>query len=80
MKKSVYLIGIFSRIKRIVNVNNMTIDNSSIEIYIQDGRDVISTRIYQNESCTEVSISSINGYIKIKNLEVYTLGGFKYGE
>lgn len=59
---------------------NMFVDNSSVEIYLQDGREVLSSRIYPNESSTEVSISSINGDVKINNLEVYTLGGIKYGE
>lgn len=59
---------------------NMFVDKSSVEIYLQDGREVLSSRIYPNETSTEVSISSISGNIKINNLEVYTLGGIIYGK
>lgn len=58
----------------------MFVDKSSVEIYLQDGREVLSSRIYPNETSTEVSISSISGNIKINNLEVYTLGGIIYGK
>ena len=59
---------------------NMFMDNSSVEIYLQDGREVLSSRIYPSENSTEVSLSSKNGEFKINNLEVYTLGGINYGK
>ena len=57
---------------------NMFVDNSSAEIFLQEGREVLSTRIYPNEGSTGLSIKAINGDFKINELKVYSLGGIKY--
>lgn len=58
----------------------MFVDKSAVEIYFQDGREVLSSRIYQNEGSTNLNILSYNGEINIiTNLIVYSMGGINYG-
>ena len=58
---------------------NMFVDKSAVEIYFQDGREVLSSRIYPNEDSTNLNILSYNGKINITNLIVYSMGGINYG-
>ena len=57
----------------------MFVDKSAVEIYFQDGREVLSSRIYPNEDSTNLNILSYNGKINITNLIVYSMGGINYG-
>ena len=51
-------------------------DTSACEIYINDGRYVLSNRIYpMNES---VNVEVIQENVDIKELKVWKLGGFNY--
>ena len=56
---------------------NMFVDKSAVEIYLQGGRYVLSSRIYSKNNSQGITISS-NEEIKINNLNLWSMGGFKY--
>lgn len=56
---------------------NIFVDRSAIEIYYQDGRKVLSSRIYPKDGSNGLLISSL-GKVLMNNLTIYSMGGFKY--
>lgn len=57
---------------------NMFMDNSAVEIYLNDGKEVLSARVYPEEGSVGLQLLSKGGNIKINNMKVWTLEGVKY--
>lgn len=50
-------------------------DKSSLEIYLDGGRKVLSSRFYPDSGCVNISVSGINADIyPLKGMEVLYLG------
>ena len=59
---------------------HMFIDKSAVEIFLDDGETVVSSRIYPKEGSTGLEIISYEGKLKINKLDIWSLGGFKFNE
>lgn len=53
-------------------------DESSMELFYNDGKEVFTTRFYVNEDAKDIEFFSKKGKCLIKNLEFYELKGFSY--
>ena len=62
-----------------INIH-MFMDKSAIEIFINDGEVVISSRIYPKEGSNELEIISADGKVIINKLELWNLGAFKFNQ
>lgn len=61
------------------NINlRLFMDTSACEIYINEGRYVLSNRIYPQDGSIGFEILSKKGNMLIENLKVWNLGGFNY--
>ncbi|MBD7911938.1 MULTISPECIES: sucrose-6-phosphate hydrolase [Clostridium] len=58
----------------------MFMDTSACEIYLQDGLEVASSRIYPKEDSFEVKLISEGGSVEIHKAKVWNLEGVKYNE
>ena len=56
----------------------MFMDKSAFEIYLNDGVEVMSTRIYPEEGSTGVQLLTKGGSIRIKEMKVWSLKGVNY--
>jgi beta-fructofuranosidase len=56
----------------------MFMDNSACEIYLQDGLEVASSRIYPKEDSFGATLISKGGNVKINNIKVWNLEGVRY--
>ena len=55
-------------------------DKSAVEIFLNDGETVVSSRIYPKEGSNGLEIISYEGKLKIDKLDIWSLGGFKFNE
>ena len=56
---------------------HMFMDNSAVEIYLNDGREVISSRVYSEDKGTGMQFVT-KGNIKINNMKIWSLKGVRY--
>ncbi|WP_257348256.1 glycoside hydrolase family 32 protein [Pseudalkalibacillus decolorationis] len=58
------------------NVNNiqlhMVIDSSSIELFVNEGEYAITSLIYPDKACENISIFAVNGKVKVSNSHMST--------
>lgn len=59
---------------------HMFMDKSAVEIFLNDGETVVSSRIYPKEGSNGLEIISYEGKLKIDKLDIWSLGGFKFNE
>lgn len=59
---------------------HLFMDKSAVEVFLNDGSKVISSRIYPKEGSIGLEIISHGGEIKINKLDIWSLGGFKFNE
>lgn len=59
---------------------HMFMDKSAVEIFINDGEVVLSSRIYPKEGSVGLEIISNGGEVKINKLDIWSLGKFKFKE
>lgn len=59
---------------------HMFMDNSAMELYMQDGLEVASARIYPEEGSFNLKLLSKDGDIKINKMEAWNLKGVNYNE
>ncbi|MDD6794445.1 MAG: sucrose-6-phosphate hydrolase [Clostridiaceae bacterium] len=57
---------------------NMFMDKSAVEIYLNDGEEVMSARIYPEDNSTALQLLSKNGNIKINDMKIWNMMGVKY--
>ena len=55
----------------------MFMDNSAVEIYLNDGMEVLSSRVYPENKRTQVQFLT-KGSIKINEIKIWSLRGGKY--
>lgn len=56
---------------------HMFMDNSAVEIYLNDGKEVLSARVYSEDNGSVVQFLT-KGNIKINNMKVWNLKGVRY--
>ena len=73
-------IGLFPQLNKgfLKNRNNVLklhifVDNSSIEVFANDGEAVISNKIYPDASATGIEFFSHSGQVKIKSIKLWEL-------
>lgn len=59
---------------------NMFVDKSAVEIYIQDGMEVVSLRVYNKEEGTGLNIKTKDSKLKIDSINIWKMGEIKYYE
>ena len=58
----------------------MFVDKSAVEIYIQDGMEVVSLRVYNKEEGTGLNIKTKDSKLKIDSINIWKMGEIKYYE
>ncbi|PRR79576.1 glycoside hydrolase family 32 protein [Clostridium vincentii] len=58
----------------------MFMDKSSFEIYLNDGREVMSSRIYPQDGSIGIELLSKGGDIRIDKMKIWNLIGVRYNE
>ena len=53
---------------------------SAVEIFLNDGETVVSSRIYPKEGSTGLEFISYEGKVKIDKLDIWSLEAFKFDE
>ncbi|MDO4535643.1 MAG: sucrose-6-phosphate hydrolase [Clostridium perfringens] len=56
------------------------VDKSAVEIYINDGEYVASSRVFAKENSLGLSLKGLNKQINIDKLQIWTLKGVNYNE
>ena len=56
------------------------VDKSAVEIYINDGECVASSRVFAKENSLGLSLEGLNKQINIEKLQIWTLKGVNYNE
>lgn len=59
---------------------HMFMDKSAVEIFLNDGETVVSSRIYPKEGSIGLEFISYEGKVKIDKLDIWSLGAFKFNE
>lgn len=57
---------------------NIFVDKSAIEIYINDGEVVLSTRLFARENSLGLKIQEVDTSLDINEMVIWTLKGFEY--
>lgn len=57
---------------------NMFMDKSAVEIYLNDGEEVMSSRIYPKDDSVSLQLLSIGGDVIINTMKIWKLRGIKY--
>ena len=59
---------------------NIFVDKSAVEIYINNGEEVLSSRVFAKENSLGLKIEGLNDELSINNIEIWTLRGLSYKE
>lgn len=57
---------------------NIFVDKSAVEIYLNEGEVVLSSRVFPRKDSLGFSIKSLSGLLNIKELKIWSLEKFKY--
>ncbi|MGG7077101.1 glycoside hydrolase family 32 protein [Clostridium sardiniense] len=59
---------------------DMFVDKSAVEIYLQDGMEVASIRLYPKDSSCGISVKSNDGKLNINSMNIWKMGEVEYCE